>query len=193
MRFLVAGSILVAGCAGLSPLDQLRQLKAFAKCDFRLASVEGTRFAGIPIQGKTELSPLDALKLKAAASAGTLPLSFRLNVEAKNPNDEVAAMNRFAWTLYVDGRELTSGALEQRVEIPPGGAVATVPLEITVDLKKALSGQGMDSMVNLAFNVAGQGTRPTRITLKATPTIIIGDVPMEFPDAVSVTTEYGGH
>jgi hypothetical protein len=185
----------IAGCAGLSPLDQLRQLKAFAKCEFRLASVEQARLSGMLIQGKsalTELSPLDALKLRGALVGGTLPLSFTLNVEAKNPNDEVAAMNRFAWTLFVDGRELVSGVLDRRVEIAPNGTVGTVPLAIDVDLRQALSGQTVDTMLNLAFNVAGAGTRPTRLTLKATPTIIIAGIPMEFPDAITVNTEFGG-
>jgi len=192
--FLVVASLAAAGCAGFSPLDQLRQMRAFAKCEFRLASVEQTRLAGMLIQGKSalrELAPLDALKLRGALVTGTLPLSFTLNVEAKNPNDEVAAMNRFAWTLFVDGRELVSGVLDRRVEIAPNGAVGTVPLEISVDLRKALSGQRVDAMLNLAFNIAGMGTRPTSLTLKATPTIIIAGQEMEFPDAITVNTEFG--
>ncbi len=188
-------STTLAGCLGPSILDQVRQARTFTKCEFRLVSVEGTTLAGVGIQGKTALSQvgaLDALKLGVALKSGPLPLTFTLNVEAKNPNTDPAAMNRFEWKLFVDGEGLTAGSLDQRVEIGPNGGLATLPLRVTVDLRAALPGQSRDALVNLAFNVAGAGAHPTKLTLKATPTILIAGYPMEFPDAITVTTEFGG-
>jgi len=193
---LVAAVAAFAGCGGPSLLDQVRQLRTFTRCQFRLVSAEGTTLAGVPIQGKTalrEVGALDAIRLGLALKSGPLPLSFQLNIEAKNPNTETAAMNRFSWTLFVDGQQLTTGTLEQRVEIAGGGAVTTFPLTIAVDLRAALPGQTRDALLNLAFNVAGAGAHPTKLTLHATPTIIIAGIPMEFRDAVNVSTEFGGN
>ncbi len=189
---IVAGvSLLASGC---ELLDQVRQLQMFTKCEFRLVSVEDTRLAGFGLTGRTSIQDfgvLGAVKFKRAVSAGTLPLEFTLNIEVKNPNAETAAMNRLAWILLVDGIEMTRGQVEERVEIGPNG-VSPMALAIAFDLREVLAEETLDAMLNLAFNVAGEGSRPTRITLKAKPSILISGQPMDFPDYITVTTEFGG-
>lgn len=194
-RLVLPLLVLLAGCPGPSLMEQVRQMRTFTQCEFRLAEVRDTTLAGVRIQGLTSLADVnavDAFKLGLALKSGALPLAFSLHVEARNPNPETAAMNRFAWKLFVDGQPVTEGSLDDRVEIGPNGGTAILPLGISVDLRTALAGQGRDAMVNLAFNVAGAGTRPTKLTLKATPTILIAGQPMTFPDAITVTTEFGG-
>jgi len=189
--FVLGVLVLVSGCA---LLDQFTQMKAFSKCKFRLVSVENTSLAGIQIQGKRSVRDFgvrDALKFAAATAGRTLPLEFTLNIEVNNPNTETAAMNRLAWILLVDGQEMTRGELGQRVEIAPGGA-SPLPIQIGLDLRQALSGQSKEAMINLAFNVAGEGTHPTRITLKAKPSIMVGGQSIDFPDYITVNTEFGG-
>lgn len=135
---------------------------------------------------------MDALRLTAALKGGTLPLEFTVNLEAKNPNPETAAMNRLAWILIVDGIEMTRGQLDDRVEIAGNGGVAPLPLRIGLDLRQALSGKSGDALLNLALNIAGEGTQPTHVTVKAKPSILVGGQTMELPDYITVSTEFGG-
>ncbi len=188
---LLGLGIMAAGC-GI--LDQLLQLQAFARCEFRLVSVENTRLAGIGITGKKstrDFGARDALAFSAAVAGGALPLSFTLNIEARNPNPQTAAMNRMAWILLIDGQEMTRGEVDRRGEIA-GNGTAGLPLTMEVDMRQVLSGQSLDAMVNLAFNVAGEGTHPTRVTLRVRPSIMVGSQSMDFPDYITVTAEYGG-
>jgi len=189
---VAAIALLASGC---SFLDQFSQMRTFAHCKFRLAGVEQVRLAGVSIQGKTSIKQfgiMDGIKLTAALKGGALPLSFILNVEVQNPNAETAGMNRMAWILLIDGREMVRGQLDRHIEIAPNGGVTPLPLEIAVDLRQALSGQSGDSMLNLAFNVAGEGTHPTHVTLQVKPSILIAGQSVDFPDYITVSTEFGG-
>jgi hypothetical protein len=184
--------MLVAGCA---VLDQVRQMQTFAHCKFRLVGIEQVRLAGVSIDGKTSIrqfNVLDAVKLTAALRGGALPLQFVVNVEVQNPNAQTAAMNRLAWILLIDGREMVRGQLDRRIEIAANGGLAPLPLEIALDLRQALSGQSGDSMLNLAFNVAGEGAHPTHVTLKVKPSILIAGQTLDLPDYITISTEFGG-
>ncbi|MEK7476162.1 MAG: hypothetical protein AAB152_11105 [Candidatus Coatesbacteria bacterium] len=189
---MVVAGVLAAGC-GL--LDQVSQMRNFAKCKFRMYGVEQTRLAGVHIEGKTSLkqvSLLDGIKLAAALKSGRLPLQFVLDIEVKNPNAETAGMNRMAWILLIDGREMLRGDLDRHIEIAPNGGVAPLPLEIELDLRQVLSGESRESMLNFAFNVAGEGTHPTHVTLQVKPSILIAGQSVDFPDYITISTEFGG-
>jgi len=183
--------VLTSGCA---LLEQFMQLKAFSRCQFRLVSVERPTLAGIRLDGKRsvrDFGVMDGVKFAAATAGKALPLNFTLNIEVKNPNAESAAMNRLAWILLVDGQEMTRGEVTERVEVA-ASASAPLPLQVSLDLRQVLSGQSLDAMINLAFNVAGEGAHPTRITLKAKPAIMVGGQSVDFPDYITVNTEFGG-
>lgn len=190
---VAAAGLALGGC---ELVQQVMQVKTFAHCQFRLAGVDRPTLAGVAIGGRRRLKDLgvmDAIRITAAAKSRQLPLAFTLNVEVKNPNAETAAMNRLAWILLIDGREMTRGDVAQRVEVAASGGVATLPLAITLDLPTLLAGDSLDSMLNLAFNVAGEGTHPTHVSLKAKPSVLVGGQSMELPDYITVSTEFGGH
>jgi hypothetical protein len=151
--------------------------------------------AGINIQGKTKLSdisPLTLLKLQGVLSGGSLPLDFTLNLEGKNPNDSPAGLGHFAWILDMDGNQLTTGTMDKSFEIPANGGTSPIPLAVTLDLRKVLSGKNLDSMLNLALNVAGEGTKPTHLTLKLKPSVQVAGQDLDYPGYITLTQEFGG-
>lgn len=178
------------GCAEIKA--QLERMASFSKCDFRMESVEKTAVAGIKVQGLksvSEIPILELAKLQSVLSTGKLPLTFILNLEAKNPNASDAGMNKFEWILLMDGDEMTTGLVEKAVEIPAKG-VGTIPLAVSFDLRKVLSGKTLDSMLNLALNIAGEGTKPTRLSLKLKPSITVEGQELDYPGYITVTHEF---
>jgi LEA14-like dessication related protein len=173
-------------------MQQMNEMAMLTKCQFRLASVQQATLAGVPVQGGkvSDISPMNLLKLQSAFATGTLPMEFTLNMEAKNPNATPASMSRMAWTLFVDDRRMTSGILEQNVQIPANNGVGTIPLRIALDLKQTLSGETLNSMINLAMNVAGQGTQPTRLSLQAKPSITVSGRTLDYPGHITVSHEF---
>ena len=185
--------LLIALFISCSVFQQTSEIATFAKCDFRIESARNMRLAGINIQDKhtlTDLSLIDMTKIGSVLAGGTLPLTFDLNIEVKNPNPGMAAMNRLDWILIIDDIEMTRGILNQRIEIA-ANTVSTFPIAMSLDLMKSLSGKSGDALINFALNLAGSGSRPTRIKLKAKPTILIGTTPIEYPGYITVKQEFG--
>ncbi len=190
---LMIGMTLFLSSCGL--FEQVGQMATLAKCDFKLKSVQNLTLAGVNIQNIKSVSDLgliDAGVITAALAGGQLPLSFTLNIEAKNPNDQLAAMNRLDWILFIDDIEMLQGVMSERIQIPGNGGTSVLPLQMNVDLKKVLSGKSAETIINFGFNLAGMGGEPTRITVKAKPTITVGSREIVYPGYISITTKYGG-
>lgn len=167
-----------------------------AKCDFRLASVQQLSLAGINVQNVNDLSDLsmfDAAKLANAVYLQQFPLNFTLNIEAKNPNTSEAGMTRIEWILLIDDLEMTRGILDKQVTIPANNGTAIIPMQMQVDLKKALSGKNTEAIINFGMNLSGTGNKPTRFTLQMKPTITVGGFPITYPGYLNVKTEFGSN
>jgi hypothetical protein len=185
--------LIIATFTSCSVLQQTSEMKTFGKCEFRIESTRNMKLAGVNMQDKTtksQLSLIDITKIGAAVASGSLPLTFELNIAAKNPNPGLAAMNKLDWILIIDDAEMTRGVLNQRVEIP-ANSIAQFPVQINFDVMKSLNGKSADALINFALNLAGTGTRPTRIKLKAKPTILIGTTPVEYPGYITIRQEFG--
>ncbi|MEI6694875.1 MAG: LEA type 2 family protein [Bacteroidota bacterium] len=181
----------------LSSCDVLKEASSlynFTKCDFRLNNVENVRLAGVNVQKAQKLSDLslfDAAKLTAAVATHHFPLDVTLNIEVKNPNTQKATMNGMEWILLIDDIEMTRGKLDQRIEVMPNNQSTIMPLTLSVDLDKVLTGKSADAIINFGLNLSGNGNKPTRIALRAKPSILIGSITVPYPDYITIRTEFG--
>jgi len=174
-------------------MQQVSQINNLTKCDFRLESVQQLKLAGINVQNVqtlSDLNMLDAAKLASAFASQQFPLDFTLNIEAKNPNSSVAGMTRIDWILLIDEIEMTRGILDKQVTIPANNGIAIIPMQMHVDLQKALNGKSSDAIINFGMNLAGAGNTPTRFTLQMKPTISVAGVPITYPGYINVKTEF---
>ncbi|KAF0196676.1 MAG: hypothetical protein FD166_2278 [Bacteroidetes bacterium] len=186
--------LIITLMTGCEILDQARQVAMLSKCEFKLKTVDQLRLAGVNIQQVkklTDLNMMDAAKITAAAvSGGSLPLNFTLNVEARNPNTAAAGLTKLEWILFIDDIQMVSGVNEQRVQIPGNGGTGIIPLSIGIDLKQALKGKSGEAIANFGLNLAGAGNKPTRITLKAKPTIMVGSQSIAYPGYLTIQNEF---
>ena len=169
------------------------ELMALSKCEFRVKDVSDIMLAGVTVENVDDFSDinyLDGLILLAAASAGNLPLSLNVNVEVKNPNSEMAAVNKTEWKLYVDDLLITTGTYEDRLEIPPYDGIAILSVPVAVNLAELLEGETGRALINLALNLAEIGDEPSRITLSAKPYIYVGERLIRYPGFFDISTEF---
>jgi hypothetical protein len=180
----------ISGCATLQQIAALRQV-AFALdgvTDGRLAGVEIGR-----IRDARNLSALDIGRITVAVARRDVPLAFTVNVRASNPaeNATTASLVRLAWTLFLDGKETISGAVDTVVALPPGEATL-VPLGVRLNLAEFVDGPAED-LLNLALSVAGLDADPTRITLRALPTVDTPIGPIRYPAPITIVNrDVGG-
>jgi hypothetical protein len=185
--------LFVVFLSSCSVLQQTSEIATFTKCEFRIESARNMNLGGVNIQNKhsmSDLSIMEAAKIAGVIAGGKLPLTFDLNVGVKNPNQKLAAMNNLDWILIIDDIEMTRGILNQRIEIPANGTI-TFPIAMSLDLMKSLNGKSGDALINFALNLSGTGTKPTRIKLKAKPTIMVGTTPIQYLGYITIQQEFG--
>jgi hypothetical protein len=170
-------AIVISGiqCSVYESLTNLSRLQ------FKVGNVNGFEISGISVTGKSKLSDfnaIDLLKLTSSFAQGSLPASFILNVDAKNPNDGTggykksdATLQNFRWRLFLDEKETISGDIAQPLVIPGTGEATAIPLRINIDLMKFFKDKGYESIVNLALALGGAQGSSSKVTLYATPTV----------------------
>ena len=182
----VAGlAVVVGACSSLQQLAALRQV------GFALAGVTGGRLAGVDIAkiaSGTRLSVLDYGKLTVALARQDVPLDFLVNVEALNPaeNKVTAKMVRLGWALYLNDKETIHGVVDTAVVMEPGKPVI-MPMRMRVNLVQFFNGPAQD-LVDLAAAVAGVNPDPTKMSLKASPTIDTPLGPLSYPNPITIVS-----
>lgn len=187
LLLLLTTVLLFGSCA------QLRQMANLRKCQFRIESVNNTQLAGINIENVRRFSDLnigDVAKITTAYIAGNLPLEFNLNLQVRNPNTSLAAMNKFDWIAMVDQTEILAGTSTQRVEVPANNGMAMIPLNIKVNLKEIFEKKDKKEMAETGFGLADGQKRPTRVALKLKPSIQVGKKAIMYPGWFSVKREF---
>ena len=171
----------------------LKELVALSKCQFKMGTLKNPKLAGVKILEKKEFSDLtiiDAGRVTAAMIKGKLPLEFTLNIDVRNPNKKMAALNRLDWIAYIDDVEIVHGTMDKRIEIQPNNGVASIPLIVKTDLKQIFKKESRNALLNLGFNLADVNEQPTRVTLMVKPTIMVGKKEMRYPGYISVKQEF---
>jgi hypothetical protein len=179
---LLSFVFLIASCSVYQTIVNLSRLQ------FKLGKVDNFQLGGIDISDKSKLEDFnfqDLLKLTKAFSSGSLPASFILNVEAKNPNDGSggykktdASIKSFPWRLLINDKETVSGNISQTVFVPGTGEITQIPLTISVDLIKLFKDKGYEELINLSLTLGGKKGSSSKLTLYTSPTVStsLGDI-----------------
>ncbi len=170
------------GCSVYKTIVNASRLK------FELGNIENFEVSGVRFNDKTSVSDFNAieiLKLTSSLIRGTFPVTFILNVQAKNPNDGTAGFPRtdimlksFPWDLYIDNKQTVSGNILSPVFIPGTGEIVTIPIKVSIDLYKFIKEKDLNSLINLALAINGVKGHSSNVTLFAQPTVStpIGDI-----------------
>lgn len=194
-KIFIACFIFALAAAGLN-CSIFRTITNLSRLQFRLGSATDFRLAGISLAGKrsiNDFSSFEVLKLSSAFVRNSLPLTFTLNVEAKNPNDGTggypktnATIVSFPWRLFIDDKQTITGNIGSKVVVPGTGEAATIPLQASVDLVRFFREKDYEGVINLALNLTGRETSPSKLTLYAKPTVSTEVGNITYPDELKI-------
>jgi LEA14-like dessication related protein len=171
----------------------LKEISTLGKCEFRVTTLEDPEIAGVDIsniRSFTDLNFVDMGIISSSFLRGDLPLSFTLNVEVRNPNPAMAALNGLEYLAFIDDVEVARGQLDRRIEIPANGGITTIPLRLSTDLIDILKKDSRQALVNFGLNLADAGNRPTRVSIKVKPTILVGAMKINYPGYFTVKLDF---
>lgn len=191
----------ISACSTLSDISN--SLTSLQKMQFKISGLTNMKLAGVEltrIASPTKLGVADALALTNAFSRKSLPTSFTLNVDARNPNNGAKGartvpltLNGFDWQLLIDDKRTISGGLERSIEIPGTTAATTIPLAVSMDMYQFFADRGYDGIVNLALALGGVNGSTSKVKLDAKPTVGTPFGPMSYPGRITIVdTEFRG-
>jgi hypothetical protein len=189
-QFWLAGAVvLTTACATLQQLAALRQVA------FALAGVRNGRLAGVDlarIRSYSDLTATDIGRISLALARKDLPIEFVVDVRAENPPDNkvTATMVRLAWSLLLNDKETISGVVDTTLSLPPGVPVG-IPMQMRLNLLQFFDGPAQ-SMVDLAASIAGLSSDPTRIAIRAVPTIDTPIGRISYPSPITIVSRTVG-
>jgi hypothetical protein len=169
-----------------------------SRIQFKLGTVGNFTLNGVNLSSKTKLSDfssLEILRISSAVANGTLPVSFTLNVQAKNPNDGTggypntnATIDDFPWRLFINDKKTISGGLNNPVSVPGTGQITNIPLRIDIDLVKFYQNKSYDDLINLALAIGGSKGSSSDLTLYAQPTVSTAIGPIKYPNELRIVS-----
>lgn len=189
--------LLIGGCSIYKSFVNLSRLQ------FKLNDVQSVSVSGISIEGKQKISDFsvkDILNFTTAVAKGNLPITFTLNVAAKNPNDGTggyaktnASIESFPYRLLLDGKEVLNGNIAQSVAVPGTGESVIIPLQVSFDLVQTFKNQGFESLLNLALSIAGYSNQKTEITVYSKPVVKTDLGNLSYPSEIKIVDyEFSG-
>lgn len=198
-KWLVSGlllSVFVISCAELRDVFLQQSVNTLAKCQFRLVSVEKFSLAGVPLGGFSSLSQMSfqqGLNLTRAFAQGNFPAAFTLNLGVQNPNDgnnglakAAGVLSAFPWSLYIDEKPTVRGAIAKSFALPSGPEETVIPLDLNLNLAEFFKDQGYKNVINLALALGGVNSSPSRLRLRAQPTIDTPLGPIQYPNEIDI-------
>ncbi|HEC44602.1 MAG TPA: hypothetical protein ENI20_17440 [Bacteroides sp.] len=168
----------------LNSCSFLKEVTSFGKCEFRVTTLENPELAGVDVSNISSFGDISYVEMgiiSASILIGELPLDFTLNIEAMNPNPATAALNKLEYIALIDDVEIAQGTLNQRIEIPANGGVQIIPLRLNTDLIELLKKDSRAALVNFGLNLADASDRPTRVSIKVKPSILVGTIEIVYP------------
>jgi len=191
-KIILAISLLVLFVSSCSVYNSIMNI---SKLQYKLGSVNNFRVGNTLISDKSKLSDfnaIDVVKLTSQVLSGDFPVSFVVNVLAKNPNKTTVSnssditLKEFPWTLYIDGKETISGNISNPVLVPSVKNSVVIPLEMKLDMLDFFKGEGLQSIMNLALTLGGQKGSTSKIKIVAEPTIGTPLGNMTYPSPLTI-------
>ncbi|MBM4171202.1 MAG: LEA type 2 family protein [Ignavibacteria bacterium] len=181
---------LFVGCSVLKTVENFSRLK------YKIHSSTDYQILGINIKEKKSLndfSSFEMLKLTTGLLKGTLPLSFTLNVETKNPNDGSGgypktdlSIESFPWHLLLNDKEVLNGNIPQPILVPGKGESTLIPLRIEFDIAKNFKEKNIDDILFLVLQMGGLKGSTSNLKLITRPVVGTPMGSIEYPNNITI-------
>lgn len=167
-----------------------------SKLKFKLDSVDNFKVGNILISNKTKLSDfgtVDIIKLTSDVVSGKFPVTFNVNVLAKNPNTSKSSsainnitLESFPWTLYINDKQTISGNILKTIDVHAVDDAVIIPLEMKLDLLDFFKDEGLNDLIDLALKLGGKEGSTSKIKIIAEPVLGTPIGKMSYPTPLTI-------
>lgn len=177
----------------LTSCKMIKEVQRLAECEYAFISVSDTELAGVKIQEKESMRDLGMSEMTLIGKAflmRNMKLTFTANIAVKNTNAKTAALNRLEWIMSVEDTKVAEGVINDRFEVA-GGETKILPVDVEFDVMDIWRSGSRDDILNMLFNLADIGGKPTTLKLKLRPSVMIAGKQIATPNYFTVKTDFG--
>ena len=181
---------ILSGCSVYQTISNISRLK------YKIYSSTDYKIIGITIADKKSLKDfhsIELLKITSGFIKGNLPLTFLLNIEAKNPNDGNGGFARtdlniasFPWRLFLNEKEIIQGNITEPVFVPGKGESVIIPIKIEFNVAKSFKEKSMDDILLLLLQIGGVQGSTSNLKVIAKPVLGTPFGKLEYPDEITI-------
>lgn len=188
--YFIAALFIFSACSIFRTIENVSRLK------YRIYSATDYKILGIRIADKKSIkdfNSVELLKLTTAVIKGNLPLTFTLNIEAKNPNDGSGGYPRtdlsiqsFPWRLYLNDKETVKGNIDKPCFVPGKGETVIMPINIEFDIARNFEEKNLDDIIMFVLQLGGVNGSTSNLKLMAKPVIGTSVGKIEYPEEITI-------
>lgn len=181
---------ILSGCSVYQTISNISRLK------YKIYSATDYKIVGITLTDKKSIkdfNSIELLKITAGFIKGNLPLTFLLNIEAKNPNDGNEGFARtdlniasFPWRLFLNEKEIVQGNIAEPVFVPGKGESVIIPVKIEFNVAKSFKEKSMDDILLFLLQVGGVRGSTSNFKMIAKPVLGTPFGKLEYPDEITI-------
>ncbi|NJD23147.1 MAG: hypothetical protein FIA82_10845 [Melioribacter sp.] len=181
---------ILSSCSVYQTISNVSRLK------YKIYSATDYRIAGVAVAEKKSIKDFNSIELLKITSGfinGNLPLTFLLNIEAKNPNDGNGGFARtdlniasFPWRLFLNEKEIIQGNITEPVFVPGKGESVIIPIKIEFNVAKSFKEKSMDDILLLLLQIGGVHGSTSNLKMVAKPVLGTQFGKLEYPDEITI-------
>jgi LEA14-like dessication related protein len=169
-----------------------------SKLQFKISGVDNLALGSVKISNQSKISDFsfsEVLQLGTLLAQNKMPITFTLNVNAKNPNNGNGypqtdiTIDSFPWELQFKNSKILSGNISSPLVVPGKGNETVIPLEISFDLLLFFDGKNSEDFLELALAISGKGKDSSELILIANPVLGTPIGKLSYPTPIKITRD----
>ena len=184
--FLFIIFYLISSC---SVLNQGKELKTFAECDFNVGNVRVVNIAGVDVSGFAKISDLsinDYATLVQQAFSNEIDSKLEIEVIATNNHDKKAYISGMDWELYLKESLYSNGVISKPVEILPRQQTSFV-VETNINLYQIIHSKSLMELLAIVIEKKDAiNLSDLDAVLKVKPWYLTGSSVKKYPGFIKI-------
>lgn len=172
----------------LSSCSSVTGLKNMSECKFQFKSISNVKLGNIDLSNKKSYKSLklgDIAVLMAGYAQKNLMFDMNVNMKVHNPNNQAAQLDGMDYILYIDDQQMLEGETKEKVRIEANSDnVITLPVEM--NFYDAVKDQKLQTMAELAMNLATDDAEASRVKIAIKPFFTFGKDTLRFPSYITI-------
>ena len=172
-----------------SILNQGKELKTFAECDFNVGNVRVVNIAGVDVSGFAKISDLsinDYATLVQQAFSNEIDSKLEIEVIATNNHDKKAYISGMDWELYLKESLYSNGVISNPVEVLPRQQTSFV-LETNINLYQIIHSKSLMELLAIVIEKKDAiNLSDLDAVLKVKPWYLTGSSVKKYPGFIKI-------